>query len=102
MMTTPDATADCHDSASKDADGLHSCVSCNPLHHLYQENCNSSLVTDYEPVMATNNQDELLLSPDDSDLNLMDTSQTESVVTEVPDAIATNVANSVKPPVHQN
>ena len=52
--------------------------------------------------MATNDQDDLFLSPDDSDLNLMDTSQTELVLTEVPDAIATNVTNSVKPAAHQN
>ena len=102
MMNNPDAKAECPDSASKDADGLHSCVSCNPFHHLYQENCNPSLVTDYEPVMANSQEELLVLSPDDSDLTLMETNQTESVVTEVPDAIATSVANSVKPPVHQS
>ena len=97
MMTTSDAMAECPNSACKDADGLHSCDSCNPLHHLlYQENSNLSLVTDYEPEMANSQEELLVLSPDDSDLTLMDTNQTESVVTEVPDAIATNVANSAK------
>ena len=103
MMTTP-TMAVCLNSAMKDADGLHSCESCNPLHHLLQENSNSYPVPDHNFEMSSNSQDEQLLefSPDDSDLNLMDTSQPDALVSVGSGVIASNEANSTTPTVTQN
>ena len=89
------AAISCKNSSDLDSEGLHSCIACNPLHHLLYQSCNKSLITDNESTMTDSNLDALELTLDERE---MEDLKVQSEAEEVNVAIAPTGATRDKLP----
>ena len=96
------AAISCTNSSEVNTEGLHSCIACNPLHHMLYPSCNNFLIADTESTMTDSNSnlDDLELTLDEREMeDLTVQSETEEVHGAIAPIGATRATPShVQPP----